>query len=381
VPSVSRRYSAVILLLATIFAALVAADVGAHTLRPAVATLELDASGSLSVQIRANAEAILADIGPDQMDTDDSPNVDYYNTLRALPADELAEVFAAFVPEFLSALQVKSDLGNVPLEFRQIVVPEPGDLDLSRDSMIELRGSVPLSAQNIVWTWPQVYGSSVVRLSTPGSEVPATTWLQAGQPSDALQISGLIEPPTTFTVVSDYIVLGFEHILPLGLDHILFVLGLFLLSIKLRPLLWQVSAFTLAHTLTLGLSVYGLISLPTSIVEPLIALSIAYVGLENCLSSELKPWRVVLVFAFGLLHGLGFAGVLSEIGLPEGEFLTALISFNVGVEFGQLAVIGSALFAVGWFRQRNWYRSVVVIPGSLLIAAAGLYWTWERVLG
>jgi hypothetical protein len=159
------------------------------------------------------------------------------------------------------------------------------------------------------------------------------------------------------------------------------VLGLFLLSIRLRPLLLQVTAFTVAHTLTLGLTLYGVVALPTSIVEPLIALSIAYVGIENCLSSRLQPWRVLLVFVFGLLHGMGFAGVLSDIGLPEGDFLTALISFNVGVEFGQLAIILVAFILMGWWRRRDWYRVYIVMPLSLSIALAGLYWTWERVIG
>ena len=116
-------------------------------------------------------------------------------------------------------------------------------------------------------------------------------------------------------------------------------------------------------------------------VEPLIALSIAYVGIENCLTRTLKPWRVVLVFCFGLLHGMGFAGVLSEIGVPRSEFLTALISFNVGVEFGQLAVILLAFLAFGWWREQAWYRLRIVIPCSLFISAIGLYWTVERVLG
>jgi hydrogenase/urease accessory protein HupE len=182
-------------------------------------------------------------------------------------------------------------------------------------------------------------------------------------------------------VVSNYVVIGFEHIVPKGLDHILFVVGLFLFSLHLKPLLLQVTAFTLAHTITLGLSIYGVFSLPSNVVEPLIALSIAYVGLENCLSSQLRASRLVLVFAFGLLHGLGFAGVLTEIGLPRAEFLTALLSFNVGVELGQLAVILLCLLFVGWCRGRHWYRKVIIIPGSLLIAVIGLFWTWERALG
>ena len=103
--------------------------------------------------------------------------------------------------------------------------------------------------------------------------------------------------------------------------------------------------------------------MPSSIVEPLIALSIVYVAVENILTDELKPWRVYVVFGFGLLHGLGFAGVLTELELPRSEYLTALITFNVGVELGQLAVISGAFLFVGlWFRNRSWYRRRIIIP-------------------
>jgi hypothetical protein len=180
-------------------------------------------------------------------------------------------------------------------------------------------------------------------------------------------------------VVRDYVVLGFEHIIPEGLDHILFVLGLFLLSTKMGPLLWQVSAFTLAHTVTLACATYGVIQLAPSIVEPLIALSIAYVAIENVCTSKLHAWRPIVVFVFGLLHGLGFSGVLQELGLPPGRVATALVSFNVGVELGQLAVIALAFLVVGWFRHRPWFRRRIVIPLSLAIAAVGLYWSLERV--
>ena len=159
------------------------------------------------------------------------------------------------------------------------------------------------------------------------------------------------------------------------------MVGIFLLSIRLKTLLLQITAFTIAHTITLGLSIYGVIAVSPGVVEPLIALSIAYVGIENCFSSKLQPWRVALVFCFGLLHGMGFAGVLSEIGLPRSEFMTALISFNIGVEFGQLAVIGVCLLLLGWCRSRPWYRSYVAIPLSALIFVTGLYWTWERIFG
>ena len=125
---------------------------------------------------------------------------------------------------------------------------------------------------------------------------------------------------------------------------------------------------------------YGFVALPSRIVEPLIALSIAYVAIENLLTNRVRPWRIALVFGFGLLHGLGFAGVLSDLGLPRGEFLTALLSFNLGVEAGQLTVIAIAALCVYWYRHRTWYHQRVVVPVSLAIAGVGIYWMVERIL-
>lgn len=178
-----------------------------------------------------------------------------------------------------------------------------------------------------------------------------------------------------------YLWLGFLHILPRGADHILFVLGLFLLAPAWRPLLAQTTAFTVAHTTTLGLAAYGLVAVPSRIVEPLIALSIACVALENIFRPKLSSARLAVVFGFGLLHGLGFASSLSEVPLPRREFLTALLAFNFGVDFGQLTVIALAFGAVGWWRNRTWYRTRIVIPTCGLIAAVGLAWTGQRVFG
>jgi hypothetical protein len=124
------------------------------------------------------------------------------------------------------------------------------------------------------------------------------------------------------------------------------------------------------------------VSLPARVVEPMIALSIAYVAVENLLTSELKPWRLALVFSFGLLHGMGFAGVLRDLGLPRSEFLTALVTFNVGVEAGQLSVIVLAFAAVAFWRSKGpAYRRFIVQPASLAIALVGLYWTVQRAFG
>ncbi len=189
-----------------------------------------------------------------------------------------------------------------------------------------------------------------------------------------------VAEPGRWLVARQYLALGFEHILPKGTDHILFVLGLFLLSCRLKPLLWQVTAFTVAHSITLGLAMYGVIRLPPSVVEPLIAASIVFVAVENICTSELKPWRPFVVFGFGLVHGLGFSSVLLSLGLPRQDFATALVAFNGGVELGQLTVIAAAFLVVGGWRRRHWYRKAIVIPASALIAATGLFWTVQRVI-
>ncbi|ASS47949.1 MAG: hypothetical protein A3D31_01350 [Candidatus Fluviicola riflensis] len=176
-----------------------------------------------------------------------------------------------------------------------------------------------------------------------------------------------------------YLKLGYTHILPLGLDHILFVLCLFFLSPKLKTVLWQSLAFTIAHSITLGLCIFGVISPPSHIIEPIIALSIVFVAVENMIVSELKPTRMFLVAAFGLIHGMGFASVLKDLGMPEDKFVTSLITFNVGVELGQITVILIAWLLVGkWFSKKPWYKKRIVIPISAVIAAIALYWTIER---
>ena len=249
-----------------------------------------------------------------------------------------------------------------------------------REAVVRLAGRLPAGAADLqlAWSLPASRYALVVHREGETGDLE-THWVEPGEAGPLLRRAAIA--PTRLAVARQYLALGFTHILPGGLDHMLFVLGIFLFATRLKPVLAQVTAFTLAHSITLGLSIYGVFSLPSSIVEPLIALSIVYVAVENVLRPQLTPWRVAVVFGFGLLHGLGFAGALSALGLPRSEFLTALVTFNVGVEGGQLAVIGLAFLAVGWWaRRETWYRSRVVVPASLAIAAVGLYWTVQRTV-
>ncbi len=239
-------------------------------------------------------------------------------------------------------------------------------------------GVMPRDATRLRWLYGLVADRYPLEIRQPDGS-STIEWIDGTNWSDVIDLSHSFARPTRLEIIRQYLLLGYTHILPKGLDHILFVLGIFLLSPRIKTMLMQVTAFTIAHSITLGLSMYGIVSLPSRAVEPLIALSIAYVAIENLLTRELKPWRLALVFMFGLLHGLGFAGVLRELGLPRDEFLTALLTFNLGVEGGQLTVIGAAMVVCAPFMKKGWYRQRVVIPASIVIAAIGVYWFIVRL--
>ncbi|MEZ0386370.1 MAG: HupE/UreJ family protein [Verrucomicrobium sp.] len=172
---------------------------------------------------------------------------------------------------------------------------------------------------------------------------------------------------------------GFSHIIPDGPDHVLFVLGLFLMCREVGSLLWQITLFTLAHSLTLALALCGIVSLPDKPVEILIALSIAFIALENVLVRDLSRWRPWVIVGFGLMHGFGFAGAFVESGIPLGEPVIAIVGLNLGVELGQLAVVLLAAAVFGRFWTRSWYRRAVTVPGSLAIGGLGLSWALMRL--
>lgn len=177
-----------------------------------------------------------------------------------------------------------------------------------------------------------------------------------------------------------YLQLGFTHILPYGIDHILFIIGIYLLSPNLKTVFIQATVFTIAHTITLTLSSYEIIAIESSFVEPIIALSIVFIAIENIFAKDIKSWRIIIIFIFGLVHGLGFASVLHDLGLPKSEFAAALITFTAGVELGQITVILLAYYLIGkWFSAKQWYHQRIVVSLSLMIAVIALYWTVERI--
>jgi HupE/UreJ protein len=237
-------------------------------------------------------------------------------------------------------------------------------------------GTRPKSSKKFAIFFPEQLGAINFQLATPSRAL-----LSSGVKSSSFELNQNNVSDLTLRLSNslNYIYQGIIHIIPKGLDHILFVLALFLLSTKFSSLLWQISAFTLAHTVTLALGIFGVIVVPSSIVEPIIALSIAYIAIENIFQHKLKSQRIIIVFVFGLLHGLGFASVLLAFGLPEGQWLASLISFNIGVEVGQLLVILIAFSLLFWARNKPWYQNRITTPLSVLIAIMGCYWFFQRI--
>jgi hypothetical protein len=247
-------------------------------------------------------------------------------------------------------------------------------------SIVRLTGTVPVGAREFSVANGLALGAYALNVRVGDGELQ-TVWTGGMERTAPVSLVEARRPPTWREVALQYFLLGYTHILPKGTDHILFVVGIFLLSARWRSILLQVSTFTIAHSITLGLTMYGVVSLPAKAVEPLIALSIAYVAVENLFTTELKPWRLALVFSFGLLHGMGFAGILRDLGLPRSQFLTALLTFNGGVEAGQLSVIAASAAAVAYWRSdTSAYRHFVVLPASVVIASIGLFWTIQRAL-
>ena len=347
-----------------------------HEVMPTIGQLSTS-DGTVQLELRLNAEALVAGIDLDGLtDTNNSGQSATYDELRELPPEELGQRMSEDWPVISEGLTLTTDDQPVPLALTSVEVSEIGDVELARPTRVILNGTLPEGAQTVQLHWPDGHGTIALRQT--GVENGYADYLEGGTKSAPIDIGGG-QAQSALQAFGSYIPVGFDHILPKGLDHILFVLGLFFLTPMLAPLLWQISAFTVAHTVTLALGALGLVSISPAIVEPLIALSIAFVAIENIFSTNLHRWRPVVVFAFGLLHGLGFASVLQEFGLPQAQFIPALIGFNVGVELGQLTVIALAFIAVGaWFGRKSWYRAAISVPASVLIACVGLYWAVER---
>ena len=290
-----------------------------------------------------------------------------------------ADALALASPEAHAALQARV-VDHIDVRDRR-GTPCPGTLE--KVAPLD-KGGVALSA---TYRCEDVLDSSSVQLGfwselTPGHRHLASAAAQNEQilyrerPHLELAAAPRAAAPVPVSALA-WIQLGIEHILA-GYDHLLFLLALLLVTPALRTLTATVSVFTLANSVTLALSSFDVFAPPPSLVECAIALSITYVGLENLTERANRP-RYAIVFTFGLIHGFGFAGALAELGLPAARTPAALLSFNLGVELGQLTVLALAYPVIRGLARTRWFVPRGVPALSLCTAALGLVWFVERV--
>ncbi len=348
----------------------------AHEVDPAIMDLRISAD-TLEIEIDWMIEAAVAGIDLAELnDTNDAENAADYDALRALPPEEMEARVEAVWPDISRKINVLAGDRRLPLALREVTVIDSPDVELARRSMLRLEAPLPADDTAITVGWAPELGPLVVRQADVEDGYRA--YVAPGMASDPIPRDGVVSQ-TMVQAFIYYVTVGFDHIVPQGLDHILFVLGLFFFSLRMGALLWQVTAFTLAHTVTLALGALEIVRLSPEIVEPIIAASIVYVGIENLFLRKLPPWRPFVIFGFGLLHGLGFASFLQDFGIGNDHFIPKLIGFNVGVEVGQLAVIAAAWLALAlFFGSFTWYHRRIAAPVSVAIALIAAFWVLER---
>ena len=287
----------------------------------------------------------------------------------------------ALMPVLLKHVELLADSASVRLVSGSIAAADGDEQRIG----VTIGAALPEGARALSWRSSLFLESYPVLIRggapTDPTDADAYEWITGAQRSSEHALADLQARRGGWIRFGRTVALGFTHILPGGLDHVLFVVGLFLLAAGTRGLLLQISAFTVAHSVTLALAALGIVSVPSAIVEPLIALSIAYVAIENLRATSLTRWRMAFVFGFGLLHGLGFAGALRDLGVSSSDLPLTLVGFNVGVELGQIAVVVLAAAAVRLLpvpphRRRQW----IAAPVSVAIAAIGLFWAVERIV-
>jgi hypothetical protein len=287
---------------------------------------------------------------------------------------DLGAVFVDRVVLFVDGREIRPDTA----EYIAPPPQKPEDTYPPR-AQFRLRGRMPADATTLRWLYGLVidpYQISVRR----ADGISTAEWIEGSNWSGVINLGGPFRRTTTLGGIRSSFGRGFTQILPRGGDHLLFVLGLFLLSIELRPIAIQLAAFSAGCLLTLALGAAGVVSAPPQAIASLIALSIAYVAIENLMTSAVTLWRLALVFAFGLVHGLKFAAAWSGQEAAGVAPAAALPWFALGIAAAMLTAVGLAASVVAWYRHQPWYHRRIVVPASLCIAAVGVYWTVIRAL-
>jgi hypothetical protein len=356
----------------------------ADVVKPALVEISIFENKTVEIEIDLSLEAAMTGIGTQYKNTTDAPTSAQYDELRALEPTMLRERFKDFESQFLNSLKFAVNGQTQTLILTNAKLDIVGYKKRPRKTILTYQVQLSEWPKTLAWRYGKVYGDSALRYQVYKKDEynwSQWQWLRSGNPSGVIDINHS-EPLSAVQRFYQFTSIGFDHVIPLGWDHILFIIGMALSSLLWRKLLLLVTTFTLAHTLTLGLAMVGVVEVSARIVEPLIAFSIVYVAIENLMTHQSIKRKSIIVFLFGLIHGLGFATMLKEFEMAPEFFVTTLIGFNIGVELAQvvivLGVVGVLLIL---HRLKLNYRQLVVVPISILIALIGFWWGVERLIG
>ena len=353
-----------------------------HEIKPSIADFTYD-ENFLNIKIRLNAELILSNIDASKISNTNSSSLsDIYDKLRILNKIELEELFKSSWQEISTNIDIKINNETKKINLINIEVEDIKNFEISRDTHIYLQVLLNNNSEYFTFSWIKKYGPIILRENNNDKleDELFTEYLQSGIESNQFSFNEKNFKNRLNSFIK-FFVLGVQHIIPKGLDHILFIFGLFLFSSSLKKLITQITIFTIAHSITLIFVSLSLMKINPQIVEPIIALSIVYVGIENIFKNYVKEYlRYVVILFFGLLHGLGFALVLSDIGYRSTDLFINLISFNIGIEVAQISIVLVLylLVALNFAKNKN-YRMFFQVPSSILISSIGLYWFFERI--
>ena len=353
----------------------------AHEIKPAVVEFN-KIENHISLVLTFNAEAFLANIDASvHKETKNSSNSKIYDELRLLSEEILKERVFKSKDQITNSIFIKTSEKTLNLKVVEIDVLEEKDIEKVRFTKIYFKTDNQIIETPITFSAKKIFGPLIFKNFSnidTDTQKPQSQWIKPGNQTNQIEI---IKEKTNFpNLLISGIGNGILNIIQYGFDHILFVLGLFFFSYKLKPLLIQVTTFTIAHSITLILGGLGYVTISPVIVEAIIAASIIWIGVENLFRKSMNISRIGVIFCFGLLHGLGFASMFKVIGLEGTDYFLNLLSFNVGIELGQIITLLPLIILIPLFNRLSWYRILIAIPASIIIALFGADMFIDRVL-
>ena len=353
----------------------------AHEIKPAVVEFN-KSKNQINLVLTFNAEAFLANIDASiHKETKNSSNSKIYDELRLLSEEILKERVFKSKDQITNSIFIKTSEKTLNLKVVEIDVLEEKDIEKVRFTKIYFKTDNQIIETPITFSTKKIFGPLIFKNFSnidKDTDKPQSQWLKPGNQTSNLGSLQVKTNTTNFSILGIWN--GILQIILYGFDHILFILGLFFFSHKLKPLLIQVTTFTIAHSITLIFGGLGYITISPHIIEVIIAASIIWIGFENLFRKKIKVSRLGVIFTFGLIHGLGFASMFKLKELEGTDFYLNLLSFNIGIELGQLITLLPLIILIPLFNRLSWYRILIAMPASIIIALFGVEMFIDSIL-